>query len=112
MEDNNKIKEIENRVEKLEGFHFIKKDKHKIQLKSFNLKNITSIHCHNNCITSVSTFPSGNIISTSTDKSIIIYDIFFNILQNIQNAHDSAINYVEIKDENNFITCSFDLSIK
>ena len=66
-------------IDKLQGFHNIKKDKHKIQLKNCNLKNITSIHCHNNCITSVSTFPSGNIISTSDDKSIIIYDIFFNI---------------------------------
>ena len=91
-------------IEKSEEFHYIK-DKHKTQLKSCNLKNITSIHCHNHWISSVSTFPSGNIISTSYDKSIIIYDIFFNILQNIQNAHDSYINYVEIKDENNFITC-------
>ena len=78
---------------KLEGFHCVKKDKHKIQLKSCNLKNITSIHCHNDWNTSVSTFPSGNIISTSDDKSIIIYDIFFNILQYIQNAHDDFINY-------------------
>ena len=77
--------EIENRIEKLERFHCIKD---KIELKSCNLKNITSIHCHNASITSVSTFPSGNIISTSGDKSIIIYDIYFNILQNIQNAHD------------------------
>ena len=83
---------------KLEGFHCVKKDKHKIQLKSCNLKNITSIHCHNASITSVSIFPSGNIISTSDDKSIIIYDILFNILQNIPNAHDSCIGYVEIKD--------------
>ena len=57
-------------------------------------------------------FPSGYIISTSDDKSIIIYDIHFNILQNIPNAHDSYINYIEIKDENNFITCSGDQSIK
>ena len=63
-------------INKLEGFHNIK-DKHKIQLKNCNLKNITSIHCHNDWITSVSIFPSGNIISTSNDKSIIIYDIFF-----------------------------------
>ena len=96
---------------KLEGFHFVKKDKYKIQLKSCNLKNITSIHCQNASITSVSIFPSGNIISTSADKSIVIYDIFFNILQNIKNAHDKWIDYVEIKDENNFITCSLDKSI-
>ena len=42
-DNKNKIKEIENRIEKLEGFHFLK-DKHKIQLKSCNLKNINSIH--------------------------------------------------------------------
>ena len=96
---------------KLKGFYYVK-DKNKIQLKSCNLKKITSIHCHNSWITSVSIFPSGNIISTSNDKSIIIYDILFNILQNIQNAHDHYINYVEIKDENNFITCSYDKSIK
>ena len=45
IEKNNKIKEIENRIEKLEGFLYIK-DKHKIQLKSSNLKNINSILSH------------------------------------------------------------------
>ena len=74
-------------IEKLEGFHLLK-DKHKIQLKSCNLKNINSIHSHKDYVFSVSTFSSGNIISTSRDKPIIIYDIFFNILQNIKNAHD------------------------
>ena len=64
-------------IEKLEGFHYIK-EKHEIELKSCNLKNISSIYCHNACISSVSTFPSGYIISTSDDKSIIIYDILFN----------------------------------
>ena len=39
------------------SFHYIK-NKHKIESKSCNLKNITSIHCHNSYITSVSTFPS------------------------------------------------------
>ena len=90
----------------------VKAPKETIQLKSCNLKNITSIRCHNDYVNSVSTFPSGNIISTSRDQSIIIYDIHFNILQNIPNAHDKAIDYVEIKDENNFITCSSDKNIK
>ncbi len=67
---------------------------------------------HKDMITSISTFPSGNIISVSRDKSIIIYDIHLNILQNIQKAHDNIINYVEVKDENNFVTCSNDKSIK
>ena len=90
----------------------VKTLKETIQLKSCNLKNITSIDYHNSYVNSVSTFTSGNIISTSADKSIIIYDFLFNILQNIQNAHDDWIAYVEIKDENNFITCSVDKSIK
>ena len=85
-----------NRIEKLEGLHYIK-DKLQIQLRSCNLKNINSIHSHNDWVNSVSTFPSGNIISASADKSIIIYDIHFTILQNIQNAHDDSIGYVEIK---------------
>ena len=106
-----KDKELEKRIEILEGFHTMK-DKRKIQLKNCNLKNINSIHSHKNWINSLSTFPSGNIISVSGDKSIIIYDIHLNILQNIQNAHDRGITYVEIKDENNFITCSVDKSIK
>ena len=75
-----------------------------------NLQNIESIQPHNNSITSVSSFPSGNIISVSIDYSIIIYDIDLNILQTIK--YYNYIYYVEVKDENNFITCSYDNSIK
>ena len=74
-----------NRIEKLEGLHYIK-DKLQIQLKSCNLKNINSIHSHKDYVTSVSTFPSGNIISTSYDQSIIINDIFL-IFYNIFKMH-------------------------
>ena len=105
----NKINEMEKRIKRLEGFH---KYETKIQITSCNLKNIKSIQPHNNWINSLSCFPSGNIISVSNDKSINIYDINLNILQNIKNAHDDKINYVEIKDENNFITCSSDKNIK
>ena len=76
------------------------------------LKLIKSINAHKNYITSISIFPSGNIISVSYDKSIKIYDINFNIIQNIKNAHNNSIFYVDIKDEDNFVTSSFDKSIK
>ena len=105
----NKINEMEKRIERLEKFH---KYETKIQLTSSNLTNIKSIQPHNNWINSISCFPSGNIISVSHDKSINIYDINLNILQKIKNAHDKCIIYVEIKDENNFITCSTDKNIK
>ena len=105
--ENEIINEIKNKIKILEGYH-----KHNYQLTKCNFQNINSIQSHKDIINSVSTFPSGNIISVSTDQSIIIYDIHLNILQNIQNAHNNIINYVEVKDENNFITCSRDKSIK
>ena len=55
---------------KLEGFFYIK-NKNKIQLKK--LININSIHSHNDWINSIFIFLSGNIISTSNDKSIKIF---------------------------------------
>ena len=76
------------------------------------MKNIKSLKAHDDSINSISTFPSGNIVSVSADQSIKIYDINLNILQNIKNAHDKSINYIDIKDEKNFITCSDDKKIK
>jgi WD40 repeat protein len=74
---------------------------------------IISIKVHENNINSVSTFPNGNIISVSADKSIKIYDkINYTIIQNIIDAHQDRIVYVDIIDDNNFITCSSDKSIK
>ena len=56
-------------------------------------------------------FPSGNIIAVF-DNYIIIYDIDFKEIQKIENAHEDLIHYADIKDENNFVTCSDDLNIK
>ena len=112
--------DLKNKIEKTNGINEIQNkntniilagnDKNKIT--KCNLKNINSIQLHEDVITSASVFPSGNIISVSNDKSIIICDIHLNILQKIQNAHNDYINYIEVKDENNFITCSVDKCIK
>ena len=80
--------------------------------KKKQLKILKSIDAHIKCVNSISIFPSGEIISVSNDKSINIYDINFNIIQHIENAHDNGINCVDIIDENNFITCSDDKNIK
>jgi WD40 repeat protein len=86
--------------------------KNKIQLKEINLKQIKSFKIHNNWIRLISIFPSGNLISVSNDKSIKIFDIDFNFKQIINNSHRDYILYVDIKNENNFVTCSYDLNIK
>ena len=82
------------------------------KLNNFYLKFIDSINPHDNIINLISSFPSGNIISISSDKSIKIYDNNFNIIQNILNQRDSNIIYFSIKDENNFATCSLNNKIK
>jgi len=102
----NKIKGIEKKLDYLEKNVF-KKSKPRI-----NLIHIKSLKLHKESIISISHFPSGKIISVSKDKSIKIFDVNFNFLENIENAHEGIINYVEVKDENTFLTCSYDKNIK
>ncbi len=79
---------------------------------NFNIQLIFNYQFHNNFVNSISIFPSGKIISVSSDKSIKIYKENFIVEQNIINAHNDSIYYVSIKDENNFVTCSKDKNIK
>lgn len=64
------------------------------------------------CIIYASLFPSGNIVAAMSDSIIRIYDSNFNIIQNIEKAHGGIIYYVNVKDENNFVTSSNDNTIK
>ena len=73
----------------------------------FHFKLINSFQLHNDWVKSVSIFPSGKLISVSSDKTIKIFDLSFKIIQTIEKAHDKNIINVNIKDENNFITCSY-----
>ena len=98
-EEIKKLKKENERIKSLEGSQFIKDN-------ISTLKNIKSFKMHKYSVNKVSIFNSGNIISVSEDKSIKIYDNHFNLLQDIQNAHNKSIFYVDIKDENNFITSS------
>ena len=91
-------------------FNKIIPEKEKPENLTFNL--IKTINEHNHRITSISIFPSGNFVSVSCDKTIKIWDIKYNLIQNINEAHDDYINFVSIKDENNFGTCSRDNNIK
>ena len=64
------------------------------------------------CIIYASLFPSRNIVAAMSDSIIRIYDSNFNIIQNIEKAHGGIIYYVNVKDENNFVTSSNDNTIK
>ena len=83
-----------------------------LNTEQIKLKLNKIIFTQENLINSISIFPSGNIITVSKDKSIRIYEMNFNIIQIIHNAHSNHITYVDIKNEDNFVTCSFDNSIK
>ena len=80
--------------------------------KKYSLKSINMIEMHMLIPSSVSFFPSGNMISSTWTGEIIIYDTNYNITQTIEKAHEKPITYLSIKDENNFITCSYDKNIK
>ena len=76
------------------------------------LKSEKKISAHSDAVENISIFPSGNLVSVSFDQSIVIYNENFEIIQKIKDAHDSLIWDVQIKDEENFATCSTDNSIK
>ena len=82
-------------------------NKNNITIKiNFKLKKV--INAHDDTIHLISSFPSGNFISVSNDRTIKIFDNNLYNIQTIKDAHDDNINYVDIKDENNFATCSYD----
>ena len=95
-------------LNKIRSINIEKKLKNKEEAKDYNLKMVKEIK---KGLLNLKSFPSGNIIALNY-KNIIIYDINFNEIQTIRNAHNDYIFYADIKDENNFVTCSDDLSIK
>ena len=109
----NSKKNIEEKLNILEKKIFNELEKLKNEKTNNNLifHNIKTIKAHNDWVTSVSIFPSGKIISVSKDRTIKIWDENFNIIQTIENEHSNKIDYISIKNEDNFITCSFDKSI-
>ena len=70
------------------------------------------IHPRSDSIENVAIFLFINLVSASHDQSIVIFNNNIEIIQTIKNAHSSLIWDVQIKDEENFATCSTDNSIK
>ena len=115
MQSSNKeiiINELETRINKMESPNKKIKINKKVQLTECNLKKKSTINADKNSISSVSVLPSGNLVAVSYSKSIKIFETNYNLKQNILKAHDDTIRYVDIKDDNNFVTCSSDKNIK
>ena len=120
MLENNNITEINNKLDILENNNITEINK-KIDMlenkmidfyySTIYLTNTKTISNDNYFTTSMSIFPSGNILIANS-KSFIIYDNYFNNIIQTQLAHDNLIIYADIYDENNFVTCSYDKTIK
>ena len=80
-------------------------------MDKIKLEKINDIKVENS-IKKLSVFPCGKFIGVSSDCAIRIWEKDYSLFQYIPNAHSFSINYVEIKDNNEFSTCSADKSIK
>ena len=108
----NKNKNNKNKIDKKEEEKEKSKDLKELETLNevidLDFKKVKEIK---NSLVNLKSFPSGNIVAVK-NKDIIIYDINMNVIQTIENAHEDIIPYVDVKDENNFVTCSDDLNIK
>jgi len=96
---------------------FQKKTKNYSELKEIKERNKLTFHkflTFNQYSNIIKIFPSKKILSVN-GRSIIIFKINnskFEIIQTIQKAHNNEIIFLSIKDDNNFITSSYDDLIK
>ena len=81
-------------------------------LTNAKLSLITKVIVNKDSVNTFGVVSYNEIISISSDKSIIIFDKLYHIFQKIEKAHDKTIFDISLKDRNNFATCSGDKSIK
>ncbi len=82
------------------------------QNQKLKLKLMKTINISDSKIRILQTFPSGNILLTLCDRTIKIYNQNLNNIETIENCHENCISSISIIDENNFISSSYDKSIK
>jgi len=70
------------------------------------------LKAHSSSINSISTFPSGDFASVSSDCSIKIFNPNLELLETIEKAHSEEITYIYIINNSTFMTSSYDDSIK
>ena len=81
-------------------------------LNNAKLSLITKLIKNRDVVKTIGVVSYNEIISVSSDKSITVFDKFFHMFQKIENAHNSIIFDISLKDKNNFAICSGDKSIK
>ena len=79
-------------LNKIRSINIEKKLKNEEEVKDYDLKMVKEIK---KGLLNLKSFPSGNIIALNY-KNIIIYDINFNEIQTIRNAHNDYIFYCKI----------------
>ena len=101
--------------EKLEKFIQLLNDKFnsiKVQYIKTNLTEETKFNTlTKGDVNSLKIFPEGKIVVVS-NKAITLLNEDLSLIKINESAHNDAITYVDIYDENNFVTCSYDKSIK
>ncbi len=76
------------------------------------LLRIKTINAHYREIKQICIFPSGNIISISGDQYIKIWNENLELKQKIYYDNSDILAYINVKDENNFVTCDWGKRIK
>ena len=113
---NEKVMKLQSEIRNLREINTKNLEKKLIEnekIKKIKIKEIKSISEHENWITHIDVFPNKNFITVSMDKSIGIFNKDGILIKKIINAHEDYINHVNINPRNNnFITCSYDNSIK
>ena len=113
---NEKVMKLQSEIRNLREINTKNLEKKLIEnekIKKIKIKEIKSISEHENWITHIDIFPNKNFITVSMDKSIGIFNKDGILIKKIINAHEDYINHVNINPRNNnFITCSYDNSIK
>ena len=82
-----------------------------LQYITTNITNKKNISCPHT-INSKSIFPSGNKIVVYDNKFIVYDNNLNNVIQTNTSPHNAYIIYIDIYDENNFVTCSYDKLLK
>ena len=82
-----------------------------LRIKENPKNNLFQIHSDE--IQYMNIFPeSGLIITVSSDYSTKIYDLNFNLIYITPNTYNYKVFYVDIKDENNFVTSTKNILVK